>query len=125
MKAEELINAIRKVVKSEIPTNDGQKKSVKVNTELIEIIKDKVTYDDVKTWIKNHRSSSSYNGVYLNRKEARFFDKGSFCLRICFAIDQQPQTGDADPAVVFTYEQLDDTLRDLLSDNTTILIKLP
>ena len=93
------------------------------DSEIVEIIKNRVTYEDVMRWIKEH-IQPSYNGVYLHRTKARFFDKGDFSLKVFFSIDKIPQTGDNDPAVVFTYEKLDDTLKDILSEKETVLIKL-
>jgi hypothetical protein len=93
------------------------------DSEIVEIIKNRVTDEDVMRWIKEH-IQPSYNGVYLHRTKARFFDKGDFSLKVFFSIDKIPQTGDNDPAVVFTYEKLDDTLKDILSEKETVLIKL-
>lgn len=93
------------------------------SNDVMEIIKTKVTYEDVMRWIKEN-IQPSYNGIYLHRSKARFFDKGDFSLKIFFSIDKEPQTGDKDPAIVFTYEGLDDTLTDMLSDKDTILVKL-
>ncbi len=100
----------------------GRNASAK-NNDIMEIIKTKVTYEDVMRWIKEN-IQPSYNGIYLHRSKARFFDKGDFSLKIFFSIDKEPQTGDNDPAIVFTYEKLDDTLTDMLSDKDTILVKL-
>ena len=91
--------------------------------DLMEIIKTRVTYEDVMHWIKEN-IKPAYNGVFIHRSKARFFDKGDYSLKIIFAIDKEPQTGDDDPAIVFTYEKLDDTLRDMLSEKDTLLIKL-
>lgn len=93
------------------------------NNDVMEIIKTKVTYDDVMRWIKEN-IQPSYNGIYLHRSKARFFDKGDFSLKIFFSIDKEPQTGDNDPAIVFTYEKLDDILTDMLSDKDTLLVQL-
>lgn len=93
------------------------------DNDLMEIIKTKVSYEDVMHWIKEH-IKPAYNGVFIHRSKARFFDKGDYSLKIFFAIDKEPQTGDNDPAIVFTYEKLDDTLRDMLSEKDTLLIKL-
>ena len=93
------------------------------SNDVMEIIKTRVTYEDVMRWIKEN-IQPSYNGIYLHRSKARFFDKGDFSLKIFFSIDKEPQTGSNDPAIVFTYEELDDTLTDMLADKDTILVKL-
>lgn len=142
MKAEELIQAIRAAAKDVINEvenepklenkshgdSEGHRSTLRRTTcfqenDLMEIVKTRVTYDDVMHWIKEH-IKSEYNGVYIHRSKARFFDKGDYSLKIFYAVDKEPQTGDNDPAIVFTCEQLDDALNDMLSDRDTILIKL-
>ena len=93
------------------------------DNDLMEIIKTRVTYEDVMHWIKEN-IKPAYNGVFIHRSKARFFDKGDYSLKIFFAIDKEPQTGDNDPAIVFTYEKLDDALNDMLSEKDTILVRL-
>lgn len=141
MKADELIQAIKSAAKEAVKevyetetrvgkepprgnarVRDGRKQPKKDN-DLMEIIKTKVSYEDVMHWIKE-QIKPEYNGVYIHRSKARFFDKGDFSLKIFFAIDKEPQTDDDDPAIVFTYEKLDETLSDMLSEKDTILLKL-
>lgn len=131
---DELINALKAKAAQEAAKNvpprkpesghvviEGQPRPV--DNDLLEIIKTRVTYEDVMRWIKEH-IKPIYNGVYIHRSKAHFFDKGDYSLKIFFAIDKEPQTGDDDPAIVFTYEKLDDTLSDMLSEKDTILVKL-
>lgn len=141
MKADELIQAIKTAAKEaakEVNENESRvgkesyrgsarvqegRKQPKKDSGLIEVIKTRVTYEDVMHWIKE-QIKPEYNGVYIHRSKARFFDKGDFSLKIFFAIDKEPQTDDDDPAIVFTYEKLDETLSDMLSEKDTILFKL-
>ena len=112
-----------KRVESGRGTEAREKQTSSSSNDVVEIIKTRVTYEDVMRWIKEN-IQPSYNGIYLHRSKARFFDKGDYSLKIFFSIDKEPQTGNNAPAIVFTYEKLDDTLSDMLSDKDTILVKL-
>lgn len=129
METEEFINALTRQVKKinknleAASTRGSKKQSVENETDVVEVIKPRVLYDDVFGWIREHLKSE-YNGVYVIKTRAKLLDKGDYNLRLCFAIDGEPQTGADDPVIVYTFDIMDDALKDMLSEKNKILIKI-
>ena len=133
MKTDELIQALKaakeafeKERTSENKVhNDAHQMDIKSEEDemVVEIIKTKVTYDDVTMWVKTN-IRPNYDGFYMHHSRAKFLDKGDFLLNICFSKNMEPQTDKADPVVTFIFDKMDETLNNMLSDKSTILVKI-
>lgn len=126
MTAEEFLESISS--KTEKGINQEPKIKVKTNNieveeTITEIVKSKLSYDDVMGWIKQYLRPE-YDGVYLCRKRAGFFEKGEYKIYVCFSINLVQQSGPTDPSVIFIYDKLDQCLKDMMGNKELISINL-
>lgn len=126
MTAEELLRSLSSNTEKDSTKEPAEiittKKRVSEET-VTEIIKSKLSYDDVMGWVKQYLRPE-YDGVYLCRKRAGLFEKGEYKIYVCFSINKELQSDSTDPSVIFVYDELDERLKNMMGNKELITINL-
>lgn len=80
-------------------------------------------YEDVVAWLRQAREAMGeqrFNGAFLTKQKAGFFDKYPNKLYICLTNDKQPLVENNHPKGVFCYQSTDDSLDDMFGKNDSV-----